>query len=241
MLFNCKGSLTSFGAPPVFSPGDLGSRLRLWLPKTVSYRYQDTAMTSPVGSSGQAIAAWKDASVNGNNALQASSGARAVEPAGFNGATFDGSNDFLSTPSLAAYGGDLFIGMVLTPTTLPGGFIRFLEKGATGSGVYIGTSSADNFVGFISGASSSAVAMTAGVKSYIGLERRGTTGYLYLNSATPVHTWTVSSSAISDGTTYIGCADGGGQYYNGTIHEVVIAASQTSGESGDLLTYLASV
>ena len=80
-------------------------------------------------------------------------------------------------------------------------------------------------------------------KKTVIVERSGTTGRLYLDSTTPALTWTVPATAIADGTTYLGAADvpGSGAYYDGAIHEVVIAKDTVAGDAAALLTYLLTV
>ena len=223
-----------------FTPTDLGANLRYWT-TDAAVRYQDSARTSLVTAAAQSIGSWTDASGLSNHGTSSST-ARPLEPAGRDGATFDGADDIITTPSLAAYAGDFFVGMVLTPTTLPSGYARFLERVTGGGGVYLGTgASANAIVAFISGATSAGIAATAGVKHYVGLERTGTTGRLYVDSATAGATWTVPATAVPDAATIIGGPDGAGPYLTGTIHEVVIAKDTTGGDIANLLAYLATV
>lgn len=223
-----------------FSPTDLGANLRYWT-TDAAVRYQDSARTSLVTAAAQSIGSWTDASGLSNHGTSSST-ARPLEPAGRDGATFDGANDTITTPALAAYAGDFFVGLVLTPTSLAAGFVRFLERVSGGGGVYIGTGgSSDAVLAFVAGASSAAIAMSTGAKHYVALERTGTTGKLYVDSATAGATWTVPSSAIADAATVIGGPDGAGPYYDGVIHEVVVAKDTSGGDIANLLAYLATV
>ena len=224
--------------PTAFSPLDLGTNLRLWI-KKAGVRYQDSARTTLVTAATQPVGSWTDESTSAYHVFQVTSGARPLEPAARDGATFDGADDGLVTPSIAAYAGDFFVGMVLTPTSLPGGYMRFLERVPSGGGVYLGTAGVDQLIAFVSGAMSTAVAMSV-AKHAIAVERRGTTGRLYLDGVL-VDTWTVPATAIPDAPTVIGGPDGGGPYFPGTIHEVVIAKDVTGGDVTNLLAHLATV
>lgn len=231
--------------PPAFLPTDLGSGCRVWLRKTLPspVRYQDSARTTQVTSAGQEVGSWTDSS-GLNNHGTATLFARPLESASRTGAIFDGVDDAINADMLAAYPADFFVGMVCTPAILPVGFMRFLERAPNGSGVYIGTNGVANQIcAFIAGVQSINVPMSL-ARHAIALERRATTGNLYIDGSL-VATWSVPSTAILDGITYIGGPDGGGPFFSGTIEEVVIARL-TSGEHGgvesaNLRSYLGTV
>lgn len=229
----------SAAAPP-FSPTDLGTDLRLWIRKGGT-RYQDSARTTLVTASAQPVGSWTDASSSAQHPSTSGSG-RPLEVAARDGANFDGADDALTTPALGAFGGDFFVGLVLTPDTLSAGYVRFLERVSGGGGVYLGTAGSGNeIIGYVNSTASSSTALSAGAKHYVALERTGTTARIYVDSATAAQTWTVSSAAIPDAATIIGGPDGGGPYYDGVIHEVVIARNTTAPQVASLLAYLATV
>lgn len=227
-----------FNAP--FLPSDLGANLRLWT-REGGVRYQDSARTTLVTAATNPIGSWTDNSSNAYHIFQATAGARPVENTAMDGATFNGLK-IMTTPSLGAYAGDFFIGMVITPTTLAAGYVRFLERVASGGGVYLGTNGvANGIVAFINGTACPSTPLTPGVKHYIGLERIGTTAKLYIDSTTAIQTWTVTATAIPDAATQIGGPDGGGAMYDGDMHEIIIAKDVTAGNVTSLLVYLATV
>lgn len=226
------------GAPPAFLPSDLGANLRLWL-EDDAVRYQDAARTSLVTAAGQDIGSWTDSSAGALHPTAAGA-ARPLEAAGRDGGVFNGTK-LLTTPSLGAYAADFFVGMVITPATLAAGYVRFLERVPSGGGVYLGTAgSGSEVVAFVSGAAPPSTAMSTGAKHSIAVERRGTTGRLYLDGAL-VQTWTVPATAVPDAATVIGGPDGAGPSYDGVIHEVVIAKDVSAGDVTNLLSYLATV
>lgn len=229
------------GAPPPFAPTDVPG-LRCW-PRKGGTRYQESTRTTLVTAAGQEIGSWTDASANALHPTSAGA-AKPLEPAGRDGADFDGATSLMVTPNLAAYAGDFFVGMVITPTSLPGGFVRFLERVPIGDGVYLGTAGSGNeLIAFVCGAMSASVPMSV-AKHAIAVERRGTLGRLYLDGVL-VHTWSVPATAIPDAPTVVGGPDGSGALFPGTIHEVVIA-TLSAGATGatevtNLLSYLATV
>lgn len=223
-----------------FLPSDLGANLRLWT-REGNTRYQDSARTTLVTASTQPVGSWTDSSASLAHIFQATGAARPLENTARDGVVFNGAK-VMTTPNLGAFAGDFFVGMVLTPTTLAAGYVRFLEREPSGAGVYLGTAGVGNeVVGFIYGAPSSATSLSTGAKHYIGLERIGTTGKLYVNSSTASQTWTVPATSIPDGATQIGATDGGAAMYDGNIHEIIIAKDVTAGNVTNLLTYLATV
>ena len=65
--------------------------------------FQDSAGTQPVTATGQTVGKWLDKSGNGNHATQPIASLRPtyqIDPEGNPNVTFDGSNDFLATPSI---------------------------------------------------------------------------------------------------------------------------------------------
>lgn len=235
------GVLPSFGEVYVsqaggFTPGDLGDRTRIWLEEG-AVRYEDALRTIEITAAGEPIGSWTDSSVNEHNASSAGT-ARPLEPVARDGGVFDGVDDAMATPPLDAYAGDFFVGMVLEPTTLAAGFVRFLEREPNGTGVYLGTDgTADAFVAFIVGSMSANIAMTPGERHAIAVERRDTTGNLYLDGVL-VHTWAVSGAAIPDGATIVGGPDGSGPTFDGEIKRLVIVRDQTEEDTENLLAYL---
>lgn len=234
-------SIPETPAPVVaFSPTDLGTNLRN-NPRKGNTRHQDSARTTLVTASGQPIGGWTDSASVALHPLQTNGAGRPLEPAGRDGAVFDGSKA-LVTPNLGAFAADFFVGMVLTPATLAAGYVRFLERVANGAGVYLGTAgSGSEVVAFIGGNPSTPVPFTAGVKGWIALTRLGATARLYVNSSTAAQTWTVPSGAIPDAPTIIGGPDGSGPLYDGIIHEYVIAKDVSAGDVTNLLAYMATV
>ena len=69
----------------------------------ISTLFQDAAGTTPVTAVGQPVGKWLDKSGNGNHATQTVAAQRPIyqiDPDGYPNLTFDGTNDFLSTPSI---------------------------------------------------------------------------------------------------------------------------------------------
>lgn len=213
--------------------------LRAWYRKGGT-RYQDDARSTLVTASGQPVASWTDSSGGNRHTLKYVDGARPLELAARDGVDF--ATSAIQTPSLAAYAGDFLVGVVVTPDTLAAGYARILERGASGSGVFLGSNVTNTVLAFVAGTASSSVACAAGSRHAIIVERSGTTARLYVDSATAGATWTVSGSAIADGATWLGAADGGAaSYYDGKLHEVVIAKDHGAGDVAALMTYLLGI
>lgn len=224
--------------PAAFLPTDLGTNLRLWVKKDGT-RYQDSARTSLVTAATQPVGSWTDESTSAYHIFQATSGTRPLERAGRDGAVFDGSK-VMTTPALTAFGGDFYVGLVLTPATLAAGYVRFIEREGSGAGIYIGTAGGSDVVAFVNGAASPSTALSAGAKHSLALTRVGTTAKLYVDGAL-AQTWTVSATAVPDLATQIGGPDGSGPPFDGVIHEVVIAKDVTGGDVTNLLAHQATV
>lgn len=225
-------------AAPAFAPTDLGTNTRLWL-RSGGTRYQDTARTSLVTASAQNVKSWTDSGAVGLHPSENTN--PPVEPAGRDGAMYNGAR-LLVTPALGAFAADFFVGVVFTATTLASGYVRILERGASGAGVYLGTVSGNDLTAFVEGTMSSIVSCSTGAKHWAAITRVGTTAKLYLDSATAVDTWSVAGAAIGDLPTVVGASDGGGgPAFDGKIHEVVVVKSVSAGDITNLLAYLATV
>lgn len=119
-----------------FTPAALPGLSAWYDPSDLSTLFQDVAMTIPVTSDGQPVAAMKDKSGNGRHAVQATASARPLyrNASGVKWLEFDGVDDWMYVPSF-----DLSATNALTFA------LAVRRAGETGIGILIELSGSTNF------------------------------------------------------------------------------------------------
>ena len=183
---------------------------------------------------GSNVSQWADSSGNGINMAQA---VPTVQPTYSNGVlTFDGVDDHLTSTGQISITGDFVIGVVLNPTTHKGVILGDLNT----QGEFFKFHNSSTARLKINNGTNADITLDSGTfaQSYLVLQRNSGTVSLWHNGVLQSDTETLTGTADID---TIGRRFPGASPFDGTMEEIQIYSSYSSGLVTNVNTYLSAL